>query len=326
MTEPRHVFITGAAGYIGRNLVRHFIARGCKVTGLVRSRQAANLLAQLGGHPVSGDMLRDDLVPLMSGADTLIHAAASLDHGPGSDAASINPRGTRCVLDAARQAGLSAAIHLSTDSVLQDGRALCNVAETTPYPARFAGAYSAGKAEAEKIARDAAAAGLPVIILRPRMVWGRDDTTALPTLVAAVKSGSFAWISGGDYRSSTLHVANLCHGVDLALKHGRGGEIYHLSDGSARPFRQTVEGLLASQGLEAGTRSVPRSLIRTIARIADGLHRVSGGRVRGPLSFQEFSTSAVEITLNIGKAERDLGYRPLITWEDGLAELRTGKW
>jgi nucleoside-diphosphate-sugar epimerase len=317
----RHVFITGAAGYVGRNLLRHFIAQGHRVTGLVRSAEAADRVRSWGGEPVLGDMLSANLVPLMSEADTLIHTAASVDHGPGSPAATVNPKGTRRVLDAARQANVSKAIHISTDSVLQDGRPLCNVDETTPYPSRPAGPYSAGKAEAEKVARYAAASGLNVVILRPRMVWGRDDTTALPVLVEAVKSGKFAWISGGGYRSSTMHIANLSHVIDLALDRGRSGEIYHVSDGPARTFRETVTGLLASQGLNVPTKVVPRGLVRTIAQVGDGLHHLSGGRFCGPLSYQDYATSALEITLNTRKAEFELQYKPVMSWEDGLAEL-----
>ncbi|MAM09441.1 MAG: epimerase [Rhizobiaceae bacterium] len=317
-----HVFITGAAGYVGRNLLRHFVARGHAVTGLVRSPEAAERIASWGARPVLGDMLTAELVPLMSGADWLIHAAANVDHTTGSAAASVNPDGTRRVLEAANAAGVEKAIHISTDSVLQDGRPLRNVDETAPYPDRPAGAYSAGKTEAEKVARHAAAQGQHVVILRPRMVWGRDDTTALPVLVEAVKSGRFAWISGGGYRSSTLHVANLCHAVDLAFAHGERGEIYHVTDGPARTFRETVTGLLASQGLEAGGRSVPRAALRIIAGIGDGLHRLSGGRLGGPLSYQDYATSAVEITLDTQKAERELGYSPVISWEEGLGELR----
>lgn len=158
MTE-RHIFITGSAGYLGRNLLRHFISAGHRVTGLVRTPEAAARVASWGGTPVLGDMLTADLVPLMCGADRLIHAAASVDHGPGSAAARINPEGTRRVLDAARAAGLAKAVHISTDSVLQDGRPLRDVDESAPYPSRPAGSYSAGKAEAERIARRASAAG-----------------------------------------------------------------------------------------------------------------------------------------------------------------------
>ncbi len=321
MTE-RHVFVTGASGYVGRNLIRHFTSAGHRVTGLARSEESAAVVTELGATAVRGDMRRDDLSPLMTGATDLVHAAANLDHGPGRGAREDNVRGTEAVVAAASAAGIKRLVHISSDSVLQDGHPLRNVHEDHPVPVRHAGAYSAGKAEAEKVALDGNGDAMAVIVLRPRMIWGRDDTTALPTLAAMVRSGQFAWISGGDYLSSTTHVGNLCHAVDLALTHGRAGEIYHVSDGPARPFRETVTGLLATQGLSPPDKSVPRAVLRLLARASDGLYRLSGGRLRGPLSFQEFATSAVEITLDISKAKRELGYLPVIGWEEGLAELR----
>jgi len=321
--SDRPIFITGANGYVGRNLTRHFIAAGRPVTGMVRSQAAAEFVRRLGANPVIGDMLSSDLAPLMAGAESMIHAAANLDHGAGRGALAANRDGTARVMAAAQQAGIGAAVHISTDSVLQAGQPLRDVDETTPYPAHPAGAYSAGKAEAERIALKAAKA-MRVMILRPRMVWGRDDSTALPTLAEMVKTGRFAWISGGEYLSSTTHIANLCHAVDLALERGRSGEIYHITDGPARPFRETVTGLLASQGLSVPDKSVPRAVLRLFARVGDGLYRASSGRLKGPLSFQEFSTSAVEISLNTDKARRELDYTPVISWEAGLEELRPG--
>lgn len=321
MTE-RHVFVTGASGYVGRNLIRHFTSAGHRVTGLARSEESAAVVTELGATAVRGDMRRDDLSSLMAGATDLVHAAANLDHGPGRGAHEDNVRGTEAVVAAASAAGIKRLVHISSDSVLQDGHPLRNVREDHPVPVRHAGAYSAGKAEAEKVALDGNSDAMAVIVLRPRMIWGRDDTTALPTLAAMVRSGQFAWISGGDYLSSTTHVGNLCHAVDLALTHGRAGEIYHVCDGPARPFRETVTGLLATQGISPPDKSVPRPVLRLLARASDGLYRLSGGRLRGPLSFQEYATSAVEITLDISKAKRKLGYLPVIGWEEGLAELR----
>ncbi len=69
---------------------------------------------------------------------------------------------------------------------------------------------------------------------------------------------------------------------------------------------------------------MPRGLIRTIALTGDRLYRASGGRLRGPMSYQDYATSAVESTLDTRKAERELGYGPVISWEDGLAELSAG--
>lgn len=319
------IFLTGANGYIGRNLIRHFVAKGHKVTGLVRGAKGAETIAALGAEPVIGDMMATDLVPLMRGPTHLIHAAADLDHGPGQGARQLNTIGTDRVFDAARAAGIGSAVHLSSDSVLQDGGPLRNVDETYPMPRKPAGAYSAGKAEAERIALQASDT-MRVMVLRPRMVWGRDDGTALPTLARMVRSGKFAWIADGTYLSSSTHIANLCHAVDLALQHGKTGEAYHISDGPARSFRETVTGLLATQGLTAPDKSAPRGLLRLIAKAGDGAYRITGGRLRGPLSFQEYATSAVEITLDTSKARRELGYAPVMSFEDGLAELTRGAW
>ncbi|MBM3605570.1 MAG: NAD-dependent epimerase/dehydratase family protein [Alphaproteobacteria bacterium] len=319
MSHP-NIFITGAGGYVGRNLIRHFTAAGARVTGLARSDSSAATIAQLGAMHVRGDMLTTDLAPLMAGATVLIHAAADLDHGPADRALRNNAEGTRRVFAAASEAGISTAVHISSDSVLQDGRPLRDVAENHPPPRRPAGAYSAGKAEAERLAL-AAAAGMKVIVLRPRMIWGRDDTTAMPKLIAMVRSGRFAWISGGDYLSSTTHIANLCHAVDLALQRGGLGEIYHITDGMPRSFRETVSALLSSQGLQVPTKSMPRSLLRVIASAGELMHRGSGGRLKGPVSRQELATSAVEVTLDISKAQRELCYKPIISWQEGLAEL-----
>ncbi|WEK02800.1 MAG: NAD-dependent epimerase/dehydratase family protein [Candidatus Devosia phytovorans] len=316
------IFLTGGSGYVGRNLIRQFTARGIAVVALVRSPASAALVTDLGATPVLGALPDADLVPVMAGCDALIHAAADTDHGHGSPSQfRINEEGTRAVFAAATAAGIATAVHLSTESVLADGRPLVRVTEDHPLPRRPAGAYSASKARAEQIALAANSADFRVVALRPRAVWGRDDTTAMPQLLAAAHSGQLAWISGGNYLTSTTHIANLCHGVELALAKGRGGEVYFLSDNDDLPFRHFVTGMLASQGLTAPDKTVPRPLLRLIAGLGDMLHRLSGGQIKGPLTLQAYATSAVEITLDISKAQRDLGYRPVITRAEGLAEM-----
>jgi nucleoside-diphosphate-sugar epimerase len=316
------IFLTGGSGYIGRNLIRHFVGRGIAVTALARSATSETIVAQLGAMPVPGDLLGGNLAAAMTGCDVLIHAAADTDHGPGTPRQlEVNAAGTKAVFAAARVAGIRRAIHLSTESVLADGRPLINVDERHPLPSRPAGSYSRSKAAAERHALASNGDGLAVIVIRPRFVWGRDDTTALPSLVGAVQSGQFAWISGGDYLTSTTHIANLCHGIELAIGKGRGGEVYFLADEAPVRFRDFATALLATQGLEAPDRSIPRVLLRLVAGLGDQLYRISGGRIAPPLTLQSFATSAVQITLDIGKARRDLGYSPLISREAGLAEM-----
>lgn len=322
----RRIFLTGGSGYVGRNLIRHFVALGIEVTALVRSEASEQVVRTLGASPYRGDILGTGVGAGMSGCDALVHAAADTDHGLATcRQRQVNEAGTRAVIEAARMAGIRKVVHLSTESVLATGRPLVNVNETMPLPNRFAGGYSSSKAAAERIALGNNAPGFSVVVLRPRFVWGRDDTTALPALLEAARTGKLAWISGGSYLTSTTHIANLCVAVERALTIGRGGETYFISDGAPLPFRTFVSALLETQGLVPPEKSLPRAIVRTIAAIGDLLAFASGGRITPPLTLQSYATSAVEISLDIGKVRRELGYAPVISREEGLEELRAGR-
>ncbi|MCU4179886.1 NAD-dependent epimerase/dehydratase family protein [Bosea sp. BH3] len=320
------IFLTGGSGFVGRNLIRHFVAGGAEITALARSDRSADLVRMLGAVPCKGDILDDGLAAAMTGCDALVHAAADTNHGPATDRQRlVNEGGTRNVLGAARSAGIRKAIHLSTESVLATGRPLVNVDETAPLPRRPAGGYSRSKAAAERIALANNASGFAVVVLRPRFVWGRDDTTALPALIDAARSGKLAWIGGGTYLTSTTHIANLCAAVELALANARGGTVYFIADEAPVQFRDFVSALLETQGLAPPEKSIPRPVVRTIAGIGDLLAAVTGGRIVPPLTLQSYAASAVEISLDIGKAQRELGYAPVISRDQGLDELRSAQ-
>ncbi len=320
---PNCIFITGASGYVGRNLVRHFLAAGTAVVGLSRSERGAQLIRDLGATPVVGDIVSTDLVAAMRDCDALVHAAANTDHGLPTEAQQkTNQEGTRRIFEASRQAGIGRAVHVSSESVLADGRPIVNADESWPLPRRPAGGYSRSKAAAEKTALSFNSTEFTVMVVRPRFVWGRDDTTALPALVQAARSGQMAWIDGGAYLTSTTHIANLCLGIDLALRRGAGGEAYFISDGAPVQFRSFISQMLETQGVPAPEKSVPRALLKTIATIGDAVGKISRGRITVPLTLQSYATSAVEVTLDIGKAKAELGYVPALSREAGLAEMR----
>lgn len=324
MGRNKCVFITGGSGYVGRNLIRRFIVEGYRVRALVRSDASADTVTELGAEPVRGDILdRGSLEVAMTGCEWLVHAAADTGHGAFSISQHhTNLEGTRNVLNAAREAGISRAVHISTEAVLLSGAPLHNANEDIPIPPRHAGSYSASKAAAELAALAENRAGLEVIAVRPRFVWGRDDTTALPQLVSAARSGKLAWIDGGTYRTSTTHIDNVAEGVVRALERGRGGETYFLTDGEPVEFRAFVSALLRRVGVEPPSKTAPRWLVATVAAVGDWLERISGGRIRPPIGRQEYGTVGVEVTLDISKAERELGYRPVITREAGLATVQ----
>ena len=92
--------------------------------------------------------------------------------------------------------------------------------------------------------------GLRTVVVRPRLIWGNDDSSVLTQLEHAVNAGRFMWIGDGRYPTSSCHVDNLCEGLLLAAEKGRGGVVYFVTDGApvelrgfvtAEKFRDTVE-------------------------------------------------------------------------------------
>lgn len=318
------LFVTGASGYLGRNIVREFVRQGHKVRGLARSDASCDFVAQLGAEPVRGDIMdKASLEAAMKGAVILVHAAADTDHGRSSEAQQLtNIQGTQNVYDAARAVGIRRAVHISTEAVLLDGRPIVNADETWPIPENPAGGYSRSKAAAERVALAANGAGLDVIVLRPRFVWGRDDTTALPQLIEAAQSGKLVWFDGGDYLTSTTHIANVVEGVRLCITEGQGGEVYFVTDAEDIPFRTWITALLGTQGIDlSGVKSAPRGLMNFVVNAGEIMTNLTGGVINGPIGRQEYATIGNTVTLNIGKARRELGYAPVISREQGLAEL-----
>ncbi|MBK0033627.1 NAD-dependent epimerase/dehydratase family protein [Erwinia sp. S43] len=319
----RRVFITGGSGFVGRNLIRYYRRSGAEVRVLTRSDIADRKVSEAGGIPVRGDMFAADLHLSMLDCDLLIHAAADTAHAYHSaEQWHVNVNGTDQVFAAAQRAGLKKAVYISTESVLLTGAPLIMADETSHIPEKSVGAYSRSKAAGEHRALAYQNEAMSVTIVRPRFVWGNGDTTALPQLTEAVNKGKFAWISNGNYLTSTTHIENLCQGISRAAEYGRNGEIYFITDDTPNDFREFVSALLATQGINAPSKSVPRTLIRILAQLGDGLNRLTAGRIKSPLNMQVFATSAVEVSLDITKARNELGYQPLISLERGL-ELMT---
>jgi nucleoside-diphosphate-sugar epimerase len=313
----QRAFVTGGSGFVGRALIAELVRRGTPVRALARSDAAAATVSGLGAEVVRGDLSdRDVLQPGMTGCDVVFHAAAYLDDpGVRAQAMAINVDGTRNVLAAARGAGVRRFVHVGTEAVLADGNPIIRADETRPRTTRPAGLYPETKGLAEAAVLAANGAGLDTVVIRPRFVWGRGDTSLLPKIKAAVKAGTFAWIGGGRYLTSTCHVDNCVEGAILAAERGRPGEIYFLTDGAPVEFRSFMTEMFATQGIDLGTRSVPRWLIKLIVASTQWMSKP-------PVSATALALVGAEVTVNDAKARRELGYVGHKDIATGLAEMR----
>lgn len=318
------VFVSGGSGFVGRNLIRALIARGDKVMALTRSPAAQTRVAGLGAQPIAADLLTVTAEQL-HGCSIIFHAAAVVDEwGPREWFEQVNVNGTRHLLEVAQEAGVKCFVHVGTEAVFAEGPPLVNLDESRPIPARPLPRYPATKAAAEKLVRAANCAEMRTVVIRPRLIWGADDSSVLPKLVEAVKKGQFAWIDGGHYLTSTCHVHNVVEGALLAAERGRGGDAYFLTDGAPVEFREFMTAQFATRGVSPGKRSMPLALVRLIARSCEFLWEYLPLPGAPPLTRLAIVLGCQEVTVNDAKARSELGYLGKVSIQQGLASLSKG--
>jgi nucleoside-diphosphate-sugar epimerase len=204
---------------------------------------------------------------------------------------------------------------------VREGQPLVNVDESAPLRPDSRANYPASKAAAEQVVIEANGS-LETVVLRPRFVWGAGDTTLLPELVNMVNSGRFAWINGGRHLTDITHVDNVVEGLMLAADRGRPGQPYFVTDGAPVGFRDFLTELLATQGVSAPKRSLPYGVTETVAAAGETLWRSLGLKGAPPLDYMSVWVSGRECTIDTTKARTELGYQPIKTRQQGLAELR----
>ncbi len=317
------VFVTGGSGFIGGQLIERLRGEGHLVRALARSAAAAESVGARGAEPVTGELA--DVAAIRAGADgcqLAFHAAATLgDWGRREDFERGNVEGTRNVLHACREAGVRRFVHVGTEAALLAGKPLVQADETAPLRPDSPVLYCSTKARAEQAVLDANSDSFETVVVRPRFVWGAGDTTLLPVIVAMVRAGRFAWIGGGRHRTSTTHVQNTVEGLVLGATRGRPGNAYFVTDGEPVVFREFIERLLSTQGLDAPSRSLPSALAAVLATGGEAAWHLLPLPGRPPLTRFSYWVSSQECTLRIDKAREQLGYQPLTSIEDGLAQM-----
>jgi nucleoside-diphosphate-sugar epimerase len=319
-------FVTGGSGFIGGRLIERLVSEGRPVRALARSDAAAARVEGLGAEPVRGELGdRAAMTAAAAGCEVAFHLAAHLgEWGPWEDFERGNVEGTGNALGACREAGVRRFVHCGTEAALMAGAPLVHVDETAPLRPDSRAPYPATKAKAEQAVREANGDGLETVVLRPRFVWGRGDTTLLPEMAATVEAGKWAWVGGGRNVTDTAHVDNVVEGLVLAAEKGQPGEAYFLTDDEPVVFREFVTAMLETQGIEAPDRSLPAWAAAPLARTCETAWKLLPLKGEPPMTTFRAWLLTQECTIDISKAKRELGYAPIVSRDQGLAELSRG--
>lgn len=324
--------ITGASGFLGSHLVDACLSQGDDVRVLLRpGSDRAHLDALRQGAQVErvlGDLTNAaSLAAAVRGVAVVYHAAARVaDHGSRRQFYQANVEGTRDLLAAARAAGVARFVYVSSPSVVATGEDQVRIDESVPYPKRPLNLYCETKAQAERLVLTADAPGFTTCAIRPRGVWGpRDLRGAIAKLLAKMRAGKLPDLSGGrTLWASLCHCDNAAAACLLAARAaGVGGKAYFITDGEDVDTWAFVRGLAATFGVTPPTRRPNPRALNAAAALLDLVWRLPplAHHRSPPLSRYSLSLLARTGTYDISAAVRDLGYRPVITHQQGMAAL-----
>ncbi|NDC82877.1 NAD(P)-dependent oxidoreductase [bacterium] len=324
-----NIFVSGGTGFVGRNLVWALAQAGHQVTFSGRNRKAALLVLGKSILPTkflemdhSDPAFQNKLQHYLRSMDVVIHnAALSSPWGTYDQFHRANVEATHLLLQASKIAGISKFIYLSTPTVYFKFEDLFNIAEesTLPSPVNF---YAKTKLDGENLV---ASSGIPqTIIFRPRAIFGPWDTTLFPRLLRVMKLGKVPIFRNGQIWTDLTFIDNLTAAALLSLKHNTNEpvSIFNISNGTPIQITSLFEYIKTYFDLDFKTINLPHTPIHILASLFE---KVSILTKNEPL-FTPYSigTLAFSQTLNISKAKQILGYKPLVTIEEGIA--RTANW
>lgn len=260
-----HILVTGGAGFIGSNYIRHMLATYPDVhivnlDALTYAGNRANL-ASVADDPrytfVHGDICDAAVVePLVARADVVVHFAAEshVDRSIADSAAFVrtNVLGTLTLLEAAKNNGNTRFHHVSTDEVFGSlGKDDPAFTEHTPYDPRSP--YSASKASSDHLVRAYFHThNLPVTISNCSNNYGpyQFPEKLIPLFVTNLIDGKKVPVYGtGDNVRDWLHVTDHCSAIDAVVRRGTLGETYCVGGNAERTNMQITKIILDAFGV-----------------------------------------------------------------------------
>ncbi|MEL6406024.1 MAG: NAD-dependent epimerase/dehydratase family protein [Chloroflexota bacterium] len=309
------IAITGATGFTGGAIAKHFAAKGWRVLAFGR-RDSLDIVGDVVYRKWD---IATGAITIDEPADVVVHSAAKVDDfGAYADFYRVNVLGTQHVMDTFQQAHQF--IYISTSSVYDPFGDKCNLREDAPYGTHYLNAYGKTKMLAEKVIIQA---GRPnSVILRPRAIYGVGDKTLLPRIMNARRGRYLLGIGDGRNAMSLTYIGNLVHAVDLVTQQEFACEIFNITDGETVTLHTLYEAIIAIMGWQARPLFIPTSFAQRIAQLSEAIYQhlpLSGSPQLTRYGVMQLST---DYTLNIGKAQQELGYQPRYTYSEGLAIVR----
>lgn len=304
---PREIVVTGAAGFIGREAVKHLFAGGWLVRAVVRSAVADALVEKPGlSVQAVGDVAEAHWAPVLAGSDVVVHLAARAHNtGEGPDASRelfrrINVNATVQLAKAAAAEGVRRFVFVSSAGVMGDFSVRPFTEADPPAPASE---YARSKWEAEQALQDICRqSAMELVVLRPVLVYGPGNPGNLDRLIRLLRTGLPLPLAGIGNQRSLLGVRHLASIIGKAsILPEAAGQTVLLADGVDLSIAEIVRALANGLGVKPWLFSAPPSLLlaaaRMLGRARDAERLLGSLQVDVTLKSRLFGTLSREETL-----------------------------
>eukprot|EP01091_Cochliopodium_minus_P012729 TRINITY_DN392_c0_g1_i1.p1 TRINITY_DN392_c0_g1~~TRINITY_DN392_c0_g1_i1.p1 ORF type:complete len:373 (+),score=105.46 TRINITY_DN392_c0_g1_i1:51-1121(+) len=328
--------ITGGSGFVGRRLIEILHEIGCEVINFDLFQSWDEKYCKY----IKGDLTKyEQVFDALKGVDTVFHVAAVIALSGKEDLMDkVNVEGTKNLIKASKEQGVSKLIYTSTSSVSFHGKDVLDVEEKNKIDVesipRYGGFYyNRTKSIAESLVLDSNSKELLTCSIRPHSIYGPRDGISWPSIIEKALEGKFKFILGdGKNLTSTTHVDNCVYGHLLAAaklkdpKSAPSGNAYHVNDGKDVGFWENMKFISVGMGVKEanfGKFGIPADVGYYIAYTNELLHYYCESCIdpkkKGPTVTRMSMLNATKNhTYSIEKAKKDLGYKPIIDFDTAM--------
>jgi len=313
--------VTGGTGFLGKALSLRLRALGYDVTILGRNKQLCEQLQHDHFRVIRGDLADTNLIlSACEQQDYVFHCGAlSSPWGKYRDFYTANVVGTKNIIQGCHTHQVKKLVYVSTPSIYFNYQDRRNISEEDALPTTSVNAYASTKLLAEKEIDLAYQNGLKIITIRPRGIFGPDDTAILPRLIKAHQRMALPLFNKGETLIDMTYVDNVVdalisciHAPNQAL-----GQHFNITNDEPMHLIDLLTKLFVKLGIELKTKSINYPLAHAAAGLLELVYRLQANK-EPPFTRYTLGLLAKDQTLNINKAKILLGYQPKISISEGL--------